>query len=126
MAIIRITIFISKVYFYVFVIICKILLCMTSTTQVAFIIVMIIYIFILFSNIFTFFFFLFHIIMPLLVTKCVFKIFFITMSIKYHDHENINQMLLHSLMGMEQNQLDMFHDFLSKPHCFVQPYKGMK
>jgi len=20
----------------------------------------------------------------------------------------------------------MFHDFLSKAHCFVQPYKGMK
>ena len=84
MAIIRITItiFISKVCFYVLLIICKMLWCMISTTQMAFTIVMIIYVFfILFANIFTFFFSLFHIIVPLLVTKCVFEISFITMSI---------------------------------------------
>jgi len=47
----------------------------------AFTTVMIIYTFIFFVNIFTFSFSLFHIIVSLLVTKCVFEIFFITMSI---------------------------------------------
>ena len=55
--------------------------CMKSTTQMAFPIVMIIYTFILFANIFTFFFSFVHIILPLLVTKCIFEISFITMSI---------------------------------------------
>jgi len=70
MAIIRITItiFISKVCFYVLLIICKMLWCMISTTQMAFTIVMIIYTFILFANIFTFFFSLFHIIVSFLVS----------------------------------------------------------
>jgi len=86
-AIIIITIFISKVCFYVLFIICKMLWCTTSTTQMAFTTVMIIYIFILFVNIFilfvnifTFSFSLSHIIVPLLVKKCVFEISFITMS----------------------------------------------
>jgi len=52
---------------------CKMFWCMTCTTQMVFTIVMIIYIFILFVNIFTFSFSLFHIIMSLLVTKCVFE-----------------------------------------------------
>jgi len=30
---------------------------------------------------------------------------------QYHNHENINQMLLNSLMGMEQDRLDKFNDF---------------
>jgi len=75
MVIIRITIFISKVCSYVLFIICKMFWCTTNITQMAFTTVMIIYTFILFVNIFTFSFSLFHIIMPLLVTKCVIENF---------------------------------------------------
>jgi len=123
MAMIRITIFISKVYFYVLFIICKILWCTKNTTQMVFTIVMIIYTFILFANIFTFFFSLFHIILPLLVTKCVFEIFFIAMFIKYHDHENINQMLLHSLMGWSRTNWTCFLIFYQKLIALFSPTK---
>jgi len=107
MAIIKIII-ISKVCFYVLLIICKMLWCTTITSQMVFTIIMIIYTFILFVNVFTFFFSLFHIIVSFLVTKCVFEISFITMSI-------INI----TIIKIKQNQLDKFHDFLSKAHCFV-------
>ena len=121
MTIIRITIFISKMCFYV-------LVYNKYNSNGLYHCNGNIY-FQLFVNIFTSSFSLFHIIVPLLVTKCVFGYFFynhVHNQYHDHDHENINQMLLHSLMGMEQNQSDMFHDFLSKAHCFVQPSKGMK
>lgn len=58
MTIIKITIFIRQVCFYILLFIFKILWCTISTTLMDFITAMIIYIFVLFSIIFTFSFFL--------------------------------------------------------------------
>jgi len=80
MAIIRITIFINKVCFYVLLIIFKMLWCTTSITHMVFTIVMIIYTFILVVINLIFFFFLFYTIVPLLMIKFLFEIFFMTMS----------------------------------------------
>jgi len=80
MAIIKIIIFISKMCFYVLFIIFNMLWCMTSTTQTTFTTVMITYTFILFAIIFTFLFFLPRTIIPLLMIKCLFEIFFMIMS----------------------------------------------
>jgi len=127
MSIIKITIFINKVYFYVLLIICRMLWYTTSTTQMTFTIVMIIYTFILFANIFTFLFSIFsHYYATSGDKMCLWNFLYNHVHNQYHDHENINQMLLHSLIGIEHNQLDMFHDSLSKAHCFVQSYKDMK
>jgi len=52
----------------------------TSTTQMTFTTTMITYVFILFVIIFNFFFSPFHIIVPLLMIKCLIEISFMTMS----------------------------------------------
>jgi len=99
MAIIRITIFIRKMYFYVLLIICKMLWCTINTTQMAFTIVMIIYTFI-FLSIF------WHYFATSSDKMCLWNFLYNHVHNQYHDHnhENINQMLLHSLLGIEYNQ----------------------
>jgi len=115
MAKIKIIIFINtrcvSIFFSLFFLI---LWCKTSTTQMAFTTAMINYIFILFVIVFIFFYYLLRTIVPFLMTKYLFEIFFMTMKIWIrccciHLWEQsitnlVSWILLHSLLRMKHNQ----------------------